>query len=65
MNLAEPDAVLFTMDILKSSTKKTFHHHTVFNNDQQLFKITTQMIWWQPDVWKNVHPVLFGMQMLI
>ena len=38
------------MDILKSSTKKTFHRHAVFNNDQQLFKVTTQMIWWQPDV---------------
>ena len=50
VNLAEPDTVLFTMDILKSSTKKTFHRHTIFNNDQQLFKVTTQMIWWQPDV---------------
>lgn len=43
VNLAEPDTVLFTMDVLKSSIKKTFHRHTVFNNDQQLFKVTTQM----------------------
>ena len=43
MNPAEPDTVLSTMHVVKSATEKAGQEYTVFTNDQQLFKITTQM----------------------
>ena len=65
MNPAEPDTVLTTMHVVKSATERAGQEYTVFTNDQQLFKVTTQMTWWQTDVWKDLYPILGGMHMLM
>ena len=43
MNTAEPDTILNTMYMIKTATENSSQTYTVFTNDQQLFKITTQM----------------------
>ena len=65
MNPAEPDTVLSTMHVVKSATEKAGQEYTVFTNDQQLFKITVQMTWWQPNVWKDFYPILGGTHKLM
>lgn len=49
----------------KTATEKSGQTYTIFTNDQQLFKITTQITWWQPNVWENLYPVLEGMYILM
>lgn len=39
--------------LVKYATEKAGRHHTVITNDKQLFKIATQITWWQPDVSKK------------
>ena len=51
--------------LVKYATEKAGRHHTVITNDKQLFKIATQITWWQPEVSKKIHPVLGGMHMLM
>ena len=65
MNPAEPNTILTTMHLVKSASESAGQENTVFTNDQQLFKITTQMTWWQPDIWENFYPILGGMHMLM
>ena len=65
MNPAEPDTVLTTMHLVKSETEKAGQEYTVFTNDQQLFKIATQVTWWSPDEWKVFFPLLGGIRTLM
>ena len=51
--------------LVKYATEKAGRHHTVITNDKQLFKIATQITWWQPHVSKKIHPVLGVMHMLM
>ena len=53
------------MHMVKTATGNSSQTYTVFTNGQQLFKITTQMTWWQPGVWENFYPVLGGMHLLM
>ena len=46
MNPAEPHTILTTMQLVRSATENAGQTYTVFTNDQQLFKITTQITWW-------------------
>ena len=43
MNPAESDTILKTMHMVKTATENSGQTYTDFTNDQQLFKITTQM----------------------
>ena len=49
------------MHFVKPETKKAGQEYRVFTNDQQIFKIVTQITWWNPDEWKMFFPVLGGM----
>ena len=51
--------------MVKAATENSCQTYTVFTNDQELFNITTQIICWQPNVWENVYPVLWGMHLLM
>ena len=53
------------MHMVTTATENSGQTYTIFTNDQQLFKITTQMTWWQPKLWKNFYPVLEGMHLLM
>ena len=54
-----------TMKLVKSQSEQAGQEYTVLTNDQQLFKIATQITWCKPDEWKNVFPVLGGMHTLM
>ena len=53
------------MHLVKSASESAGQGYTVFTNDQQVFKITTQMTWSEPDIWENFYPILGGMHMLM
>ena len=51
--------------MVKAVTENSCQTYTVFTNDEQLFNITTHIIWWQRNIWENFYPVLGGMHLLI
>ena len=65
MNPEEPDIMLTTMKLVKSQSEQARQEHSVFTNDQQLFKIATQIPWHKPDEWKDFFPILGGMHTLM
>ena len=43
MNPTESDTILSTMHMVKKAPENSGQRYTIFTNDQQLFRITTQM----------------------
>ena len=65
MNPAEPDAMLTTIKPVKSQSKQAGQEYTVFTNDQQLFKIATQVTWYKSYNWKDFFAILGGIHTLM
>ena len=65
MNPAEPDAMVTTIKLVKSQSKQAGQEYTVFTNDQQLFKIATQVTWYKSYNWKGFFAILGGIHTLM
>ena len=65
INPAEPGTILTTIHMVKTATENYSQTYTICTNDQQLFKITAQMTWWQPNVWENFYPISGGVHLLM
>ena len=48
MDITEPDTMLTTLKLVKSQSEQVGQEYTMFTNDQQLFKIVTQITWYKP-----------------
>ena len=51
--------------MIKTAIENSGQTYTDFTNDQQLFNVTTQITWWQPNVLENFYSVLGEMSLLI
>ena len=52
------------MNVNPSETEKAGQEYNLFTNDQQLFKIATQVTWWKPEERRMFFPILGGMHTL-
>ena len=62
---ADPSTVLTTMHSVDLICKESGQEFIVFTCDQQLYRITLDIIWNEPERWKNFYPRLGGMHMLM
>ena len=60
-----PNTMLTTMKHVKSYSEQAGQEYKVFTNDQQLFKIATQITWYKPDERKIFFLILGGMHTLM
>ena len=65
MNPADPDTILTSMHKVAAMTEEAGQIYTLFTNDQQLYRITLEMTWWQPEEWQHFVPILGGMHTLM
>ena len=62
---ADPSTVLIAMHSVEMTCTESGQEFTVFTCDQQLYRITLDIIWNEPERWKNFYPRLGGMHMLM
>ena len=65
MSPANPDTILTAMKEAERLTKEAGQHITIFTCDQQLYRVTLNVIWVYPEQFINFIPRLGGMHMLM
>ena len=62
---ADPSTVLTVMHSVKRTCSKAGQEFAVLTCDQQLYRIMLDIIWNEPERWRNFYPRLGGMHMLM
>ena len=62
---SDPSTILTAMCDVESASKKAGQKQTVFTCDQQLYRVTMDIIWNDPARWENFYPRIGGMHWLM
>ena len=62
---SDPSTMLTAMTDVEKKTKEAGQQQTVFTADQQLYRVALDIIWSNPERWKNFIPRLGGMHWLM
>ena len=62
---SNPSTILTAMCNVEDFTEKSGQKETVFTCDQQLYRVTMDIIWNNPQRWVNFYPRLGGMHWIM